>query len=661
MILEELHLKNFGAFRDPEPIRLRPSDSSRPVILVGALNGSGKTTILEALQLCLFGKRSRPARGFPGGYSSYLSSLIHHASSATEGTHIRLEFSTGQGSSHRRYEVLRSWAQKGDRIVEHLDVSCDGTRDADLSDNWDYEVESFIPLSLSELFFFDGEKIERLADPESSSAILKTAISALLGADLVDQLVSDLEILKRKKASSSGTSENQELLETLQGEAKKLEAKLKSAEEALDRVTTSRDGAAAELARREEEFARSGGSEYERRAELNGELKSASSELKQVEDDLRELASQSLPIALLGSSLQELLTTAQAEDENRRKQAVVEELDSRDRALVEWAKQNKASGKLIEAMRGYLEASRNELSNSAAGPTILAMSPSGIARLRGLIEATLPRDSERSAKLVAHANKLEHRIAATSKRISRVPPDDLIKVKIREISDAQVRVSELDKEIEALSQHVKTLQYELDCKNGQLRKLVAETMNEAVTSLKDKRLAAYADKVATTVRGFRQRLIRHHLANLEYKIQESFQLLWRKTESKVFVSINPDTYELILRDGSERELRTSRLSAGERQLLAVSILWGLAKASGRPLPVVIDTPLGRLDGEHRRLLLTRYFPDASHQVVLLSTDTEIIGEAAESLEDSIAHTYTLRYEEHRSATRIEAGYFLEAS
>lgn len=661
MILEELHLKNFGAFRDPEPIRLRPSDPSRPVILVGALNGSGKTTILEALQLCLFGKRSRPARSFHGGYSSYLSSLIHHSSSAIEGTHIRLEFSTGQGSSHRRYEVLRSWALKGDRIVEYLDVSCDGTRDADLSDNWDYEVESFIPLSLSELFFFDGEKIERLADPESSSAILKTAISALLGADLVDQLVSDLEILKRKKATRSGTSENQELLETLQGEVKKLEAQLKSAEEALDRLQTSLDGAAAELLRREEEFARSGGSEYEHRAELNGELKSASSELKQVEDDLRELASQSLPLALLGCSLQELLTTAQAEDENRRKQAVVEELDSRDRALVEWAKQNKASGKLIEAMRGYLEASRNELSNSAAGPTILAMSPSGIARLRGLIEATLPRDLERSAKLVAHANKLEQRIAATSKRISRVPPDDLIKVKIRDISDAQVRVSELDKEIEALSQHVKTLQYELDSKNGQLRKLVAETMDEAATSLKDKRLAAYADKVATTVRGFRQRLIRHHLANLEYEIQESFQLLWRKTESKVFVSINPDTYELILRDGSGRELRTSRLSAGERQLLAVSILWGLAKASGRPLPVVIDTPLGRLDGEHRRLLLTRYFPDASHQVVLLSTDTEIIGEAAESLEDSIAHTYTLRYEEHRSATRIEAGYFLEAS
>lgn len=661
MILEELHLKNFGAFRDPEPIRLRPSDPSRPVILVGALNGSGKTTILEALQLCLFGKRSRPARSFHGGYYSYLASLIHHSSLATEGTHVKLEFSTGQGSSHRRYEVLRSWTQKGDRVAEYLDVSCDGVRDADLSENWDYEVESFIPLSLSELFFFDGEKIERLADPESSSAILKTAISALLGADLVDQLLNDLEILKRKKASSSGTSANQESLEALQYEAEALGAQLKSTKEALDRAQTSRDGAVAELVRREEEFARSGGSEYERRAELNSELKSASSELEQVENDLRELASESLPIALLGGSLQKLLSEAEAEDENRRKQAIVEALGSRDQALIEWAKQNRVSSRAIDAISGYLEASRDEMSKSAIGAAVLEMSPSGMARLRSILESTLPRDIARSEKLVAQAQTLEQRIASTSKRMSRVPPDDLIKAKIQEVAKAQVRVSELDKEIEELSLQMKSLQYELDSKNGQLRKLVEATMNDATTSLKDKRLAAYSDKVATTLRSFRQKLVRHHLANLEGEIQQSFQLLWRKAESKVVVSIHPETYELTLRDESGRGLHTSRLSAGERQLLAVSILWGLAKASGRPLPVVIDTPLGRLDGEHRRLLLTRYFPDASHQVVLLSTDTEIIGEAAESLEDSIAHTYTLRYEEHRSATRIEAGYFLEAS
>ena len=53
------------------------------------------------------------------------------------------------------------------------------------------------------------------------------------------------------------------------------------------------------------------------------------------------------------------------------------------------------------------------------------------------------------------------------------------------------------------------------------------------------------------------------------------------------------------------------------------MLWALGRTSGRPLPVIIDTPLARLDSDHRRLLVENYFPQASHQVILLSTDTEV--------------------------------------
>ena len=65
------------------------------------------------------------------------------------------------------------------------------------------------------------------------------------------------------------------------------------------------------------------------------------------------------------------------------------------------------------------------------------------------------------------------------------------------------------------------------------------------------------------------------------------------------------------------------MSAGEKQLLAISLLWGLARVSEKHLPVAIDTPLARLDSSHRQNLIERYFPTASHQVILLSTDTEI--------------------------------------
>ena len=102
-----------------------------------------------------------------------------------------------------------------------------------------------------------------------------------------------------------------------------------------------------------------------------------------------------------------------------------------------------------------------------------------------------------------------------------------------------------------------------------------------------------------------------------------------------------------------------RLSAGEKQLLAIALLWGLGRASGRQLPIAIDTPLGRLDSSHRANLVERYFPEASHQVLLLSTDTEIAESEVNKLRDNtaISHEYLLKYDAQNQQTKIESGYF----
>jgi DNA sulfur modification protein DndD len=72
---------------------------------------------------------------------------------------------------------------------------------------------------------------------------------------------------------------------------------------------------------------------------------------------------------------------------------------------------------------------------------------------------------------------------------------------------------------------------------------------------------------------------------------------------------------------------------------------------------VIDTPLGRLDSEHRSHLIERYFPNASHQVLLLSTDEEIDEKSFASLRRWIGRTYKLDFDDHTGATAIREGYF----
>ena len=75
------------------------------------------------------------------------------------------------------------------------------------------------------------------------------------------------------------------------------------------------------------------------------------------------------------------------------------------------------------------------------------------------------------------------------------------------------------------------------------------------------------------------------------------------------------------------------------------------------MPIIIDTPLGRLDSKHRRKLVENYFPTASHQVIILSTDTEIDEAFHKSLFDHISHTIKLDYEESVASTIVNEGYF----
>ncbi|QIP41489.1 hypothetical protein G9444_4245 [Rhodococcus erythropolis] len=175
----------------------------------------------------------------------------------------------------------------------------------------------------------------------------------------------------------------------------------------------------------------------------------------------------------------------------------------------------------------------------------------------------------------------------------------------------------------------------------------------------DLRVVTHVDKVRATLEALRAAATRRYLGRIGDLVLEALQRLLRKESLVNSVVIDPDTYtvELAGRDGSR--LLANQLSAGERQLLAVSLLWGLARASGQPLPVVVDTPLGRLDGSHREHLVDRYFPYASHQVILLSTDTEIDEATYARMKKFVGRSYRLSFDQETNSTSVLPGYFWE--
>jgi DNA sulfur modification protein DndD len=125
------------------------------------------------------------------------------------------------------------------------------------------------------------------------------------------------------------------------------------------------------------------------------------------------------------------------------------------------------------------------------------------------------------------------------------------------------------------------------------------------------------------------------------------------------IVMDPRTLDITYLDDNDVEVSKNSLSAGEKQLMVIAILWALAICSKKRLPVIIDTPLSRLDSMHRTSLVTTYFPQASDQTIILSTDSEIDHNYYELMKDFVGDEFTLIYSEETRSTTILKGYFQE--
>ena len=158
---------------------------------------------------------------------------------------------------------------------------------------------------------------------------------------------------------------------------------------------------------------------------------------------------------------------------------------------------------------------------------------------------------------------------------------------------------------------------------------------------------------------FKTRLQRSKVSQLSKAITDCFKTLVGKDSLIDRITIDAETLDITIIDVNGQPLLKNQLSAGEQQMFAVSVVWALALSSGYKAPVIIDTPMARLDSKHRENFVTRYLPAASSQVVVLSTDEEISGKYLDMIRENILRSYTLLYHEDDRSTTIEKGYFQE--
>ncbi len=145
---------------------------------------------------------------------------------------------------------------------------------------------------------------------------------------------------------------------------------------------------------------------------------------------------------------------------------------------------------------------------------------------------------------------------------------------------------------------------------------------------------------------------------LKLQVESIMEQMFRKSEFGE-VKFHPEKFTLTIYNKEGHEVDLMSRSEGEKQLIALAMIWALTKVSGSQIPFVIDTPLARLDSIHRSNLVQHYFTKLSDQVIILSTDTEITSDFYSELAPFIEKSYILNFDEEEQYTKIEEGYVFE--
>jgi DNA sulfur modification protein DndD len=650
MILNRLILHDFGIYRGRQELDLTPISPERPIILIGARNGRGKTTILDAINLVLYGSRANLSNRLPRqGWDEYLRSCVHQpgATSALVG----LEFSVVDDFGVRHYLITRAWELAPRGVNESFSVTLNGQRDDVLAEDWGDHLEGLLPLEIASLNFFDGEKTNELATPERSKEVIRSAIRGLLGLGILERLEADLKVLiRRKQDVAIGDAASETLLAAESELAILLERRSALVlEMAESRTLLER---ARDQVKRKEALAREVGVErWEQRAEIESELISLRTEHLEVEQQMQIIAAGVAPLAIVESLLARAETQVSSDQEIQKERLVLDELELRDQAVV------------------------NSLSDSAQAEVLSLLAADRKKRLQRLSRIVVHRqpgqisDQIRSARaeidslseigvLLARMDLAESRTADAERKLMGVPTDGQLMPVLEELGRLKEQADISQRALDSGEEEMRHLCSVIERLEGRISSLREAEADRDSESMQECRAREYAAKALETLTKLATTTVVRNIAAIEASILESFNQLVGKTDLVTRVRLEPDTLEMSVDTLDGQNQPVERLSAGERQLLAVAILWGLSRVAHREVPLVVDTPLGRLDSFHREKLALNYFPKVAKQVIILSTDEEFDLELREKIEIHISRDFLIEFSDVEKSSHVTAGYFL---
>jgi len=696
MHLTKVTLKNYGVYRDKVEFDLTTTPD-KPVILIGGTNGAGKTTLFESILIGFYGQSYFDKKTTRKEYEKFLGNKVHRylgTTAAADSTSIVVDFKFYHNGVVDDYTVDRTWYDNDGRLTEELKIKKNNKRlDAVEESQWQSFIEELIPKGIAKLFFFDGEKIVKMTEDENEEIEIKSSFDSLLGLDVVEQLHSDLRvhIMRNMKDDSKSINaqydgflkEKEEIVENLE----RLEKNI------LDK-TNKQDDLAPEIEEIEAKISKIGGGFASKREDLRIEKASLQSDKTFLENDLKRILSGAMPFCLIPKQIKSLETQIKKDSEITKKQFEKEILDDKLNQVLAVLDQktlwkgvpdesklkdslNAKITKLFDSKKSLKKDMKNLFNFSLLESTqILNLFESLTQK-----ELRTPKDTAltNSKKLVkefsvvidqmiqkyhgGNISELERvskefdeisdKLNQIETALSNAPNDDEIGPLISKLNTLHEEQGMTKNEIDHLERKVTTQNTYLKMINSKIRNIVADQYKDKNAGTQ----ATLATKVQKVLDEYVLKLKEKKLQLLEVYLLEELQRLLHKENLITKVTIDKESFEITLYDKDENAIPKDLLSKGEQQMFATGVLLALAKTSGKPLPFMIDTPLARLDVSHRDNMIEKFFPYASHQVVIFSTDSEISEQYYQQLLPHLSRSYAMEYLPGEGKTKQHLGYF----
>ena len=664
MLLKKLLFDNYKTFYGPQDIDFYiPSEIreiGKNIILLGGLNGAGKTTILKAILYVLFGKRgiseSEHKRLFSnvinntffeeGGRSCSVTLVLETDSKEIWELKVRWDFDYLKRLTHEERSIMvkRPGVHHGKRVqINNIEV-------------FNRFIDKIIPYHAAPFFIFDGEEIKNIILRQNSHEMTE-AIHKITGMDAYNLLLNDLEKMKRSLEHELSKSVSKMKLSNLNTELNEGQTEIEKLKERIEKRT--------------EEV-----TELQKKIQILKDIRN--NKLKQNSRSREELIKQQSTISTKIENLEKefvLLFKADAVETilsskiNNLKQELITEQHIRNKRVI------------AEASLTPYHTFINKLLSESIHPPL---TDDQLSQIKEIGEGIWLKDKnvnqvDEQIQILhdVSSNSYNHLTNINAKTSSSFAKSltDIEKLKNQhnqienELRNApeSVDISEENQQIDNLTRLLGEKEVRLKSTRIKMKRSIEHrsSITNQLTRLSDQgndyeeiihRLET-VDKLHKVIAQFIEKITLLKAKYIRDEFENMLTKLFRKKDEFGKIEFDISSYTVKLYSTQMQEISIQDRSAGEMQMISSALIWALTKASDLSLPMVIDTPLGRLDSFHRNHLINHYYKELSDQVIILSTDTEITKEYVEFMKEHSYKQYMLDYDEEKKYTVIRDGYF----